>query len=590
MKIIEGLVQGSDAWLAHRRTTRNASDAPAVMGASPYMSRSELIKQKATGVEREINERTQAIFDRGHAVEPALRAMAERILGEDLFPVTSVSDDDYLGASFDGVSMLGEVIFEAKQTNADKMARMARGEIPPVDYWQIVQQFDVCETAQRCLYMVGDGTEDNTAQMEISRADVEHDIPKLRAGWEQLDKDVLLFVPEVKKFEATGRAPETLPALRIEVTGMVTASNLAEWKAKAIEVFQNISTELTTDQEFADAERTVKWCGEIEDQLKAAKQHALSQTASIDELFRTVDAISAEARAKRLELEKLVKVRKEAVREQIVQAGRTALQAHYDSINATLHAHAIPFPASIVVADLGQAIKGKKSLASMQDAVSSTVANAKIAASQQADRVRANVAILAEHPDHASLFADRVQLCASKAPDDLRNLVAARIAEHQQREAARLEQERERIRREEVARLEREQRQRDEDKRRAELAEEDRIRRELEQAEQTVPAPAADLGNVAPQVADAPTGAGAASAGTVRSAGTGGAARIKLSDINAAIAPLSITGDGLAQLGFLPVATERAAKLYDATQFMDMCSALIERLHNAGVDSYRKAA
>ena len=37
----------------------------------------------------------------------------------------------------------------------------------------------------------------------------------------------------------------------------------------------------------------------------------------------------------------------------------------------------------------------------------------------------------------ANLFADAVQLCATKQPDDLRNLIAARIAEHDRQEAER---------------------------------------------------------------------------------------------------------------------------------------------------------
>ena len=35
--------------------------------------------------------------------------------------------------------------------------------------------------------------------------------------------------------------------------------------------------------------------------------------------------------------------------------------------------------------------------------------------------------MLAEFDEHAHLFADRVQLCATKQPDDLRNLAVARI-------------------------------------------------------------------------------------------------------------------------------------------------------------------
>jgi predicted phage-related endonuclease len=587
------LTQGSEAWHQHRSSHLNASEAPVMLGEFPNVTRTELLKVRATGIESEISWFLQKIFDDGHRFEALARPMAEKIVGDDLYPTVGTSGK--FSASFDGLTLLEDVVFEHKMLNAilrEVMQPDCTGaDLPLYHQIQMEQQLMV-SGAGRALFMASEWDEND--QLVEERHCWYYPNPELRArivaGWEQFEADVCAYDPVAVAEPVVGRAPDQLPALRIELQGMVTSSNLAEFRSHALAVLGSINRDLQTDADFANAEQTVKWAKAAEERLDAAKSHALSQTADIEAVFRTIDDVKAETRRVRLELDKLVSKRKEERRIEIVQTGREALQAHYDQLNATLGVHAIQFPASLVVADLGQAIKGKKSLASMQDAVSSTVANAKIAASQQADRVRANVAILAEHPDHASLFADRVQLCASKAPEDLRNLAATRIAEHQQREAARLEQERERIRQEEAARLEREQRQRDEDKRRAELAEEDRIRRELEQAEQTVPAPAADLGNVAPQVADAPTGAGAASAGTVRSAGTGGAARIKLSDINAAIAPLSITGDGLAQLGFLPVATERAAKLYDASQFMDMCSALIERLHNAGVDSYRKAA
>src|SRR3546814_11950424 len=106
------------------------------MGASPYCSRAELIRRKATGIEPEHDNATLARFQRGHDVEPALRAFAEQIIGEDLFPVVGVSDDGYLSASLDGVTMLGDVIAEFKQSNAEKKADIARGAIPMQDYPQ----------------------------------------------------------------------------------------------------------------------------------------------------------------------------------------------------------------------------------------------------------------------------------------------------------------------------------------------------------------------------------------------------------------------------------------------------------------------
>lgn len=582
MKIIADVQQGSDAWLAHRRTTRNASEAPSVMGASPYVTRSQLIRQRASGIEREIDPATQRIFDRGHEVEPALRSLAEKIIGEDLYPVTATSDDGRLGASFDGVTLAEDVIFEAKQHNAEKRASICAGEIPSADYWQIVQQFAVCESATQCLYLCGDGSEGNTAQLWIERAQVEADIPKLLAAWDQFDADVAAYVPEPTAAPiAAGRAPDQMPALRIEVTGMVTASNLAEWKDQAIAVFKGISTELTTDQDFADAEKTVKWCGDIEDQLKGAKQHALSQTASIDELFRTIDAISEEARATRLKLDKLVKARKEERRVEIGNAARRAVLEHVRAINDTLGEHALPMPATLVP-DIGAAMKGKKSFSSMEDAVSAVAANAKIAASQAADRVRSNIAILAEHPEHSTLFADRVQLCAGKAPDDLRNLVAARIAEHQQREADRLEKERARIRQEEVDRLEREQREEaariERERAAAELA---AAKRDPEGAELSPAAQQLNEAEGAQRFAQRHPAVAKAEAATP-------GARIKLGDICARIAPLTITADGLASLGFNPVASERGAKLYTLASLPAMFDAMTTVLTRAA--DHRKAA
>ena len=55
-------------------------------------------------------------------------------------------------------------------------------------------------------------------------------------------------------------------------------------------------------------------------------------------------------------------------------------------------------------------------------------------------------------------------------------------------------------------------------------------------------------------------------------------ARIRLGEINARIHPLQITADGLAELGFTPVATEKAAKLYRESDYPRICEALIQHL------------
>lgn len=559
--------QGSPEWLAHRRTTRNASEAPAIMGESPHVSRAALIRQRATGIEREIDGATQARFDRGHEVEPALRALAESIIGEDLYPVTGVSDDGYLGASFDGVTLDESIIFEGKQHNAEKRASIYRGEIPPADYWQVVQQFAVCESATQCLYLCGDGTEANTAQLWIYRTDIQHAIPKLIASWQQFDADVAAYVPEPEAApKPTGKAPDSLPALSIQVTGMVTASNLDDFRAGAMAVLGSINRDLQTDEDFANAEQTVKWCKGVEDRLEATKQQVLGQTADIDAVFRTMDEVGAETRRIRLELEKLVTREKENRRLAIVTAGRTAYDQHVESLKAETKGVWLP----IAAPDFASAIKGKKSLSSMADAINVELANAKIAVNQWAAHIRAALACLSEETaEYEHLFPDRLAFI-SKPVEDIRALVRGRIAEHKQREQERLDQERERIRKEEAERLERE-------RAAAELAE---AQASPEGAELSPPAQALNEAQGAARFAERHPSAAPAKA----------APPIKLGQINDWLAPLSISADGLASLGFHPAQSKGAAKLYAASDFPRICAALAKVVADAPARAAEKEA
>jgi len=119
------LVQGSSAWQAVRLNHFTASEAPIMMGASPYMTREELLDMKTTGITAEVNDQQQRIFDRGHALEKLALPLAEKVLGVDLYPVTGCAEIDGLPllASFDGMDMLEELGFEHKTYNASSLSR-----------------------------------------------------------------------------------------------------------------------------------------------------------------------------------------------------------------------------------------------------------------------------------------------------------------------------------------------------------------------------------------------------------------------------------------------------------------------------------
>jgi hypothetical protein len=392
-------------------------------------------------------------------------------------------------------------------------------------------------------------------------------------GWTQFAIDLENYTPVATEAKPVGRTPETLPALHIEVTGMVTASNLAEYKAHALAVFAGINRDLVTDQDFASAESTVKWCGDIETRLAAAKQHALSQTASIDDLFKTIDDISAEARATRLELDKLVKNRKDSIRAEIVADGRNAMSDHIAALNKRIGRALMPG----VPVDFAGAIKGKRTLESMRDAVATELARTKISANETADKITLNLRAINEQPDFGFLFSD-VATLVLKEPEFVAMVIKNRIADHQAKEAARLAAETARIAEQERVK--------------AEAAATERANVEIAAATAAAQADAAGAiakaAQVAPVVQPMPPGIVPIVTVTreqlaeIYPPQTG--EMIKLGQICTRLG-FTLTADFVASLGFLPAATDKSAKLYRESDFPRICQALVMHINrvNQGV-------
>lgn len=422
---IHNVAQGSAEWLALRAKFRTASEAPAMMGASKYQSRTDLLIAKKTGITTDVTPSQQFIFEKGHATEALARPLTEALIGEELYPI--VATEGNLLASMDGATMLGETLFEHKLWNESVVAQVNAGDLAPHYYWQLEQQLLV-SGAERVIFVCSDGTPENFVHMEYRP--VAGRAAQLIEGWKQFEADLANFEMADAPSIVVGKAPDELPALRIELTGMVTASNLKVFEDSALAVIDSVKTTLSTDQDFADAKKAVKWCGDVEEAVAAAKKQALSQTQSIDELFSSLDRISAHARETRLKVDKLVKAQELLVKTSIKQKAELALADHIAAINKTLGKVTLPH----VVSDFAGAMKNKRTIASLQDAVDTELARAKIDASQAADGIRLNLTSLAELAvDHAFLFSDAQQLVA-KTNDDLVTLIKFRISEHQKAE------------------------------------------------------------------------------------------------------------------------------------------------------------
>ncbi|SDY29816.1 YqaJ viral recombinase family protein [Pseudomonas sp. NFIX28] len=442
---IHNIVQGSAEWNALRAQHDTASEAPAMMGVSKYQTRTDLLTVKKTGITPEITPAQQHIFDKGHATEALARPLVEAMIGEELYPV--VGTNGKLLASMDGATMLGETLFEHKLWNESLVAQVKAGELEPHYFWQLEQQLLV-SGAERVIFVCSDGTAENFVHMEYRP--VAGRAAQLVEGWKQFEADLANFEMAEAPSIVVGKAPDELPALRIELTGMVTASNLKVFEESALAVIDSVKTTLVTDQDFADAKKAVKWCSDVEQAVDTAKKQALSQTQTIDELFSSLDRICAHARETRLKVDKLVKAQELLVKSNIKQKAEQALADHVAAINKTLGRVVLP----AVTADFAGAMKNKRTIASLQDAVDTELARAKIAASQTADAIRINLASLAELAvDHAFLFND-IQQLVMKANDDLIALIKVRISEHQKAEEQKAEAQREQIRQQELKRIE----------------------------------------------------------------------------------------------------------------------------------------
>jgi putative phage-type endonuclease len=441
---IHNVAQGSAEWHALRAQHFTASEAPAMMGASKYQTRTDLLTLKKTGIAPDVTPSQQFIFDKGHATEAAARPLVETKIGEELYPVVGTLGN--LLASMDGATMLGETLFEHKLWNESLVAQVKAEELAPHYYWQLEQQLLV-SGAERVIFVCSDGTSENFVSMEYRAVPGRAD--QLVKGWKQFEADLVVHEVSSAPSIVVGKAPDELPALRIELTGMVTASNLKLFEQSALAVIDSVKTTLQTDQDFADAKKAVKWCGDVEEAVAAAKKQALSQTQTIDELFSSLDRVSAHARETRLKVDKLVKAQELLVKTNIKQKAEQALIDHIAAINKTLGKVVLPN----VAADFAGAMKNKRTIASLQDSVDTELARAKIDASQAADCIRLNLTSLAElAADHAFLFSD-VQQLVLKANDDLVALIKVRISEHKKAEEEKAEATRIRIREEELQRI-----------------------------------------------------------------------------------------------------------------------------------------
>jgi predicted phage-related endonuclease len=424
---IHDLVQGSDEWIAFRAEHDGASEAAAALGLSKKVKRSELIRMKATGLGKEFTAWVQEnILDYGHQVEAMARPLVEKIIGEDLYPVTCSLGR--LSASCDGLTMSESIAFEHKQWAAELAASVAAGVLPE-EHAPQCQQILMVTSAEKLIFVVSDGTEENMVHMWVYPDAGWFD--RIVAGWEQFDLDVAAYMPQEVAEKPAAEVIMALPALVVQTRGEVVKSNLPAFQEAATAFIAKIKTDLATDEDFANAEATVKFCQKAEDDLEYTKSAVLGQAATIDDVMKTIDNIKEQLRSKRLALGKLVDKRKLEIKEAILAAVKLAYAEHVAALEIEIKPLRLPAAAP----DFAGAMKNKRTLTSLQDAVDTLLANAKISTNATAADYRAKQTWCKESvAGFGHLFADMAQII-TKPMEDFQLVVTTRVDAHKAAEA-----------------------------------------------------------------------------------------------------------------------------------------------------------
>jgi Sec-independent protein translocase protein TatA len=428
--------------------------------------------------------------------------------------------------------------------------------------------------AKKCLFMVSDGTEQNMAYCWYEAdAHPDHRAAVL-AGWAQFERDIAAFDPASVVADKPAAAPvEGLPSVFVQVAGSLSVTdNLAKFGDALRSFIDRTPKKPETDDEFAVCESAIKTLSKAEEALDAAESAALAQVACIDDMRTLKATLKDLARSNRLALEKLVKAEKENRRSAIVQKAQKDLSAFVAAFPSAEY-----FP--VIVGDFGSAIRGLKTMASIQNAVDTELARVKIEATAQAQKIAANLAAINEHPEHRAMFAD-MRTLVLKDCEFVALTVKQRIADHVAEIAKREEDARVRIQAEADAKAKAEADRVIEAERAKIRAEEEARAKEaaaqaIQEAAPVIAMPAPNIAGQAPNISQASTTARRApsmSIGTISK-----------------LLGFTVSREFLSSLGFEGT-KDRAAYLYHEDDFGMICNAIARHVMAVAAQEGQAAA
>ena len=159
--------QNTEEWLQFRRGKIGASDAPVIMGVSPWKNKLQLWEEKVKGT---YSQAVNGAMKRGIELEESARQLFCLKTGIEVFPCVAVHPElDWMMASLDGLDKSGKVAVEIKCAGKEDHAVALAGRVPEKYYPQLQHQMHVCQL-EKMFYFSFDGYDGKLVELQLDRS------------------------------------------------------------------------------------------------------------------------------------------------------------------------------------------------------------------------------------------------------------------------------------------------------------------------------------------------------------------------------------------------------------------------------------
>lgn len=194
MKIIF-LEQGTEEWLAYRKTKIGASDAPIILQKSPYGTPLTLWEEKKGKREGQVANKAHAF---GHKIERQVREWYNHTYDVDCQPLVIESEEkDYMMSSLDGWDIVTRRAIEIKANNWKKHHLAVQNKVCDMHFWQLQHQM-FCLDQEKIEYLSFYEGETRIVEVYRNESAIRTLLEKEEAFWSCLEENK---EPEREEYE-----------------------------------------------------------------------------------------------------------------------------------------------------------------------------------------------------------------------------------------------------------------------------------------------------------------------------------------------------------------------------------------------------